>query len=453
MAETGNFDFLYNPIKEKMRETISHISFITYIENLVPVDVDGKYIVLQAPDELLATYITNTLAAKMREAIVKANVNGLCDFRLVIKGSDEYVYNAPEQTADLNAAPPANLDPKFTFDSFVVGKNNEFVYAAALSVAEDPAGTYNPLFIYGGTGLGKTHLIQAIANKIVKEKPRLKVIYVTCEQFFNEIIDTMFTGKGPDSRDKSNKLRQHYRSADVLIIDDIQFICNKKAVQEEFFHTFNDLVSRGKQIIITSDQPPKELDLLEDRLKTRFSGGLLFDILPPNYETKIAILKRKAFEKKCLVPDEVLTFLAQDSGDDVRTLEGRLTKVIFASKLHEEPITVTLARSALSEAVSEGGKEEVTAASVIGAVTSFYHITKADLTGKSKKKDIVIPRQICCYLMCDLLSLPLVSIGKELGGRDHTTILYSRDKIEEMCGVNDKIAKEVDDIKNIILKK
>jgi len=188
-------------------------------------------------------------------------------------------------------------------------------------------------------------------------------------------------------------------------------------------------------------------------LRTRFSGGLLFDILPPNFETKIAILKRKAFEKKSIVPDEVLTFLAQDSGDDVRTLEGRLTKVIFASKLHEEPISVTLASAALSEAVSEGGKEEVTPSSIISAVTSFFHITKADLCGKSKKKEIVIPRQICCYLMCELLSLPLISIGKELGNRDHTTVLYSRDKIEEMCSVNDKIAKDVDDIKNIILKK
>ncbi|MBO5327964.1 MAG: chromosomal replication initiator protein DnaA [Clostridia bacterium] len=451
MTDKGNFDFIYNPIKEKMRDIISHINFITYIEPLVPVEVVGKYIILQTSSETFAKYITNTLAEKMRDAIIKADV-GLNDFKLVVEGSDEFTYNEPEEEA-ATYDPPTNLNPKFTFESFVVGKNNEFVYAAAKSVAEDPAGTYNPLFIYGGTGLGKTHLIQAIANKIVAEQPNLKVIYVTCEQFFNEIIDTMFTGKGPDSRDKSNKLRQHYRSADVLIIDDIQFICNKKAVQEEFFHTFNELVSKGKQIIITSDQPPKELTLLEDRLKTRFSGGLLFDILPPNFETKIAILKRKAFEKKSLVPDEVLTFLAQDSGDDVRTLEGRLTKVIFAAKLHEQPISVALARSALSEAVSEGATEEVTPESVISGVTSFFHITKNDLCGKSKKKDVVIPRQICCYLMCELLSLPLTAIGKIMGGRDHTTVLYSRDKIEEMCGVNDKIAKDVDDIKNLILKK
>lgn len=443
-------DFIYNPIKVKMRELVSLINYTTYIEKLEPVEIDGRFIVLQTPNETFAKYITGTLADKMREAIIKADV-GLTDFRLKVEGGEGYAYNAPEE-AD-SYAPPANLDPKFTFDSFVVGKNNEFVHAAALSVANDPAGTYNPLFIYGGTGLGKTHLIQAIANKVVNEKPNLKVIYVTCEQFVNEIIDTMFTSRGPDARDRGNKLRQYYRNADVLIIDDIQFIENKKAVQEEFFHTFNELVSKGKQIVISSDHPPKELTALEERLRTRFSGGLLFDILPPNFETKIAILKRKSFEKKCLVPDDVLTFLAQDSGDDVRTLEGRLTKVIFASKLHEEPITIALARSALSEAVSEPGKEEITPENVLTAVAGYYRISKQDILGKSKKKELVIPRQICCYLMCELLSLPLISIGKVLGGRDHTTILYSRDKVDEMCRVNDKIAKDVDDIKNIILKK
>ena len=448
MAEKGNFDFLYTPIKEKMREIISHTNFITFIDNLVPVDIDGRIIVLETPTESFAKHITNTLAEKMREAILKADV-GISDFRLKVEGSDDFAYNAPEEE---EFTPPTNLNPNYTFDSFVVGKNNEFVYAAAYAVAKSPAGDLNPLFIYGGTGLGKTHLIQAIAHKVLKDNPDIKVIYVTCEQFVNEIIDNMFTGRGPDARDKSNKLRHHYRSADLLIIDDIQFIENKKAVQEEFFHTFNELVSKGKQIVISSDHSPKELTALEDRLRTRFSGGGLFDIQPPQLETKIAILKRKAFEKKCHVPDDVLQFLAQDSGDDVRTLEGRLTKVIFASKLHEEPISVTLAKSALNEAVSEGGKEEITPRSIIDAVTGYYKLGKNDIAGKSKKKEIVIPRQVCCYLMCELLSLPLIAIGKELGGRDHTTILYSRDKVEDMCRVNDKMAKDVDDIKNIILK-
>lgn len=447
MAENNNLDFIYDPIKEKMRESISHIQYVTYVEKLVPVEVDGRYIVLETPSEGFASYITNTLADKMRDAIIRADV-GVSDFRIRVAGSGDFAYNPPSAEYE-----PPVLNKKFTFESFVLGKNNEFVYEAALDVANDPAGTYNPLFIYGGTGLGKTHLIQAIANKIVAEKPKIKVIYVTSEQFLNEIIDTMFVSRGPDAREKSNKLRAHYRNADVLIVDDIQFIEKRKAVQEEFFHTFNELVSKGKQIIITSDQHPRELSDLEDRLRTRFAGGLVYDIQPPIFETKIAILKRKAFEKQCVIPDDVLNFLAQDSGDDVRTLEGRLTKVIFASRLHEEPITVKLAKSALNEAVSESGKEELTAESVISAVATYYHILKSDLLGKSKKKEFVVPRQICCYLMCELLTLPLISIGKELGGRDHTTILYSRDKIEELRRVNDQIAKSVDDIKNIVLKK
>lgn len=449
MADTSNLDFIYQPIREKFQETITHITFLTYIDKLVPVEIDGRYIVLETLTENFAQYITNNLAEKMRDAIIKANV-GVSDFRLVVKGSKNYVAEiAHEEPA---YTPPNNLNKRFTFDSFVAG-NNLFAFEAAKNVADDPAGVYNPLFIYGGTGLGKTHLIQAIANHIVAEQPNLKVVYATCEQFVNDIIDTMFTSKGPDARERGNRLRQHYRSADVLIIDDIQFIAKKKYVQEEFFHTFNELVSRGKQIVITSDQPPKELTELEERLRTRFSGGLVCDVMPPNLETKIAILKKKAFEKKCIVPDEVLTFLAQDSGDDVRTLEGRLTKVIFASRLHESPITVALAKSALNEAVSEGGAEEITPAGIINAVTGFYKVTKSELIGKCKKKELVLPRQVCCYLMCELLSLPLMSIGKELGDRNHTTILYSRDKVESMIAVSDKLAKDIDDIKNIILKK
>ena len=208
MAEKGNFDFIYDPIRQKMQELVTPITYATYIEKLIPVDIDGRYIVLQTPTETFAKYITGTLAEKMREAIIKADV-GVADFRLKVEGSDGFAYNAPSEEF---VAPPANLNKKFTFDNFVVGKNNEFVYSAALAVAEDPAGTYNPLFIYGGSGLGKTHLIQAIANKIVAEKPDLKVIYVTCEQFVNEIIDTLFVRRGADARDKGSKLRAYYRN-------------------------------------------------------------------------------------------------------------------------------------------------------------------------------------------------------------------------------------------------
>ena len=448
MADANNLDFIYRPIKEKMQELITPINFISYIDKLIPVEIDGRYIVLETLTENFAQHITQNLADKMREAIIKADV-GLSDFRLVVKGSSDYAYDSSGDTPAYT--PENNLSQKYTFENFVPG-NNVYAYKAALSVADDPAGTYNPLFLYGGTGLGKTHLIQAIGNHVLSVKPTAKVIYVTCEQFVNEFINSMLS-KGAESRERGNQLRQYYRSADVLIIDDIQFIIGKIAVQEEFFHTFNELVSKNKQVIITSDQHPKQLTTLQDRLKTRFQGGLVIDMVPPDYETKIAILKVKAMNKRTIVPDEVLAFLAQDSGDDVRTLEGRLTKVIFASKLHEEPISVDLARSALREAVSEDGEQEITPSSIISAVAGFYKVTQQDIIGKCKKAEIVIPRQVCCYLMCELLSLPLMSIGKELGNRNHTTILYSRDKVSELMLVNDKFAKEIDDIKNIILKK
>ena len=448
MADANNLDFIYRPIKEKMQELITPINFISYIDKLIPVEIDGRYIVLETLTENFAQHITQNLADKMREAIIKADV-GLSDFRLVVKGSSDYAYDSAGDTPAYT--PENNLSQKYTFENFVAG-NNVYAYKAALSVADDPAGTYNPLFLYGGTGLGKTHLIQAIGNHVLSVKPTAKVIYVTCEQFVNEFINSMLS-KGAESRERGNQLRQYYRSADVLIIDDIQFIIGKIAVQEEFFHTFNELVSKNKQVIITSDQHPKQLTTLQDRLKTRFQGGLVVDMVPPDYETKIAILKVKAMNKRTIVPDEVLAFLAQDSGDDVRTLEGRLTKVIFASKLHEEPISVDLARSALREAVSEDGEQEITPSSIISAVAGFYKVTQQDIIGKCKKAEIVIPRQVCCYLMCELLSLPLMSIGKELGNRNHTTILYSRDKVSELMLVNDKFAKEIDDIKNIILKK
>lgn len=447
MAEITQFDFLWDKIKERVKQLVNPISYDTFIANLVPVDVVNKKIVLQADTEVSAMTVTQKHVTQLREAIVSSEV-GLNDFVIIVEGSDVYTL---EELPDAVEESSVVLDKRYTFDSFVVGSSNQFVFAAAKSVAANPGEDFNPLYIYGGTGLGKTHLMQAIANEIAEKKPSLKVIYTTSENFLNEYVDSMSSKKG--GRDASTRFRNRYRNVDVLLIDDIQFWAGKYGVQEAFFHAFNELVSKNKQIVISSDCPAKDLTTLEERLRTRFEQGLIADIQPPDLETKIAILKRKAFEKKCHVPDDVLQFLAQDSGDDVRTLEGRLTKVIFASKLHEEPISVTLAKSALNEAVSEGGKEEITPRSIIDAVTGYYKLGKNDIAGKSKKKEIVIPRQVCCYLMCELLSLPLIAIGKELGGRDHTTILYSRDKVEDMCRVNDKMAKDVDDIKNIILKK
>ena len=444
MAENTQLQYVWKQISERAQNIISPITWSNVFKDIEPYDLIGRIIILKVPTEQNAnTIVMHKFGDKLREVILKCDL-GLTDFRLYVEDSD--VYTLEEQDA-LETFQPSPINKAFTFDSFVVGPGTKFAYAAAKAVAENPGDTFNPLFIYGESGLGKTHLMHAIANDLAFRAPEKRVLYTTCENFLNEFIDSIAQKNGA-------KFRLHYRNVDVLMIDDVQFLKNKTQVQEEFFHTFNELSAQNKQIVLTSDRPPKEIATLEDRLRTRFEGGMMVDIQPPSTETKIAILKRKALDRKCVLPDEVLDFLAQNSGHDVRTLEGRLTKVIFASKLHEEPITLQLARLALNESVNESEEQEdITPDKIISAVCSYFKQSREDLLGKSKKADIVKARQICAYLLCEMLSLPLDFIGKTLGGRDHTTIMYARDKMENLEKLNDKIAKEIDDIKNIVLKK
>ena len=444
MAEHTQLQFIWKQISERVQNLVSPISYNTYIKTLEPVDILGRVLVLKAETPLGANTIMKKHAEKIRDAMAKCDL-GVKDFRLVVDGSEEYSIEQEEDASESFQLSPINK--QFTFDSFVAGANSKFVYAAAKAVAEAPGETFNPLFIYGESGLGKTHLMHAIANEISRRYPEKKVIYTTCENFLNEFIDSI-------AQKNSAKFRFHYRNVDVLMIDDVQFLKNKTQVQEEFFHTFNELSAQNKQIVLTSDRPPKEIATLEERLRTRFEGGMIADVQPPDTETKIAILKKKAEDRKYIIADDVLEFLARDSGHDVRTLEGRLTKVIFASKLHEEPITLALAGRALNESVNESEDEEdVTPDKILNAVCTYFKQKREDLLGKGKRADLAKARQICAYLMCDMLSLPLVSVGNILGGRDHTTIMYARDKMEKLASLNDKIAKEIDDIKSIILKK
>ena len=450
MAEKSQTLYLWKLIRDRVQNVIPPVSYDAFIKDLEPVDIIGRKIVLKAQTVMTADTIVKKHAAAINDAVEKANV-GLDGFRMYVENSVAYPLEDEEDFSD--SFHPVPLNKNYTFDSFVVGSSNKFVYAAAKAVAEHPGDNFNPLFIYGESGLGKTHLLHAIANSIAENAPAKRVLYTTCNNFLNEFIDSMISGKF-SSRDKSARFRTHYRNVDVLMIDDIQFLAKKPGVQEEFFHTFNELFSQNKQIVLTSDRPPKEIAALEERLRTRFEGGLITDVQPPDTETKIAILKRKAMEKRCLVPDDVLEYLAGDSGHDVRTLEGRLNKVIFAAKLHEEPISLALAHKALNEAVRENDdKEEITPDNIIDAVCSYYKCRKEDLLGKGKKADLVRARQICAYLMCELLSLPLVSVGNLMGGRDHTTIMYSRDKVEKLIRLNEKAAKEVDDVKNAVYKR
>ena len=446
-----NYEIIWERALKQLKVSVSTIAYATYIEQLKPIDIVGSKLILSTKSELFASEVAKRLIDKIREALAMSGT-GVTDIKLYVEGSNED-YLARKGVAlpdsEIDSTP---INPKYTFDTFVVGPSNRYLYAAAKAVAENPSDSYNPLFIYGGAGLGKTHIMHAIANYIKQNNPLKNVLYATCEKFTSDLITTIRQGKAYSQ--EGMDFRNKYRNVDVLIIDDVQFLAKKQSTQEEFFHTFNELYSQNKQIVLSADCHPKEIELLSERLKTRFEGGLMAQVLPPDIETKIAILQKKAEMRKYILSLDVALYLAENSDNDVRSLEGMLNKVIFASMLHEEPITIDLAKEALSECVPAGSeKEALTTDSIIDSVCNFYKIQRSDLLGKKKTKDVVEPRQICAYLMTELLSIPLVTVGQALGGRDHTTVIHARDKIAELIKENTRVETEIKDLKNMILKK
>ena len=443
-----SYEILWKTTLPELEKTVSSISYDSYITMLNPVDIQGNCIILSTPAKFFADAINANkfLPNKIREALEKSN-NKIVDFEIVVaKDREEYLKQLNEEDREKVGNQYSPINPKFTFDSFVVGSSNEMIYAAAKAVAERPGDAYNPLFIYGGTGLGKTHILMAIANYLKLHSPSLNVLYATCEQFTNQFVESISKGRGVGA-----DFRKRYRNVDVLLIDDVQFLAQKQGTQTEFFHAFNELVMQNKQVVLTSDRPPREIEVLEERLRTRFEGGLLADVQPPDIETKIAILKRKAEEQKCFVDIKVLTYIAEMSACDIRTLIGKLTKVIFASKLHEKPITIDLVNEALKESAGEK-QEELQVDDIINCVCNFYKINKNDILGKRKNKEFTEPRQICIYLITELMNLPLVTIGRKMGGRDHATVIYARDKVFDLMKTDSKLAVEINDIKKMLLK-
>ena len=447
-----NYEILWNKALEVLKTRISSISYATYIEKIKATDLIGRKIVLNVPTELYAKEIASRLLEKILQALDLAET-GVNAVKLTVGTSDVDYLKSDIGEGGSFLEGSTEINPKYTFDSFVVGSSNKFLYNAAKYVAgaSGTSDTYNPLFIYGNSGLGKTHIMHAIANFVKAQNPATVVLYATCEKFTNDLITIIRQGKGSSAA--AQEFRNRYRNVDVLMIDDIQFLAKKQSTQEEFFHTFNELYSQDKQIILSADCHPAEIEPLSERLKTRFEGGLMAQVLPPDIETKIAILQRKAEERKYILNNEVATYLAENSGDDVRSLEGLLNKVIFASLLHEEPITISLAMEALKQAVNSENKEVMTTTNIINTVCQFYNVSKSDLLGKKKNKELVEPRQICIYLINDLMSIPLVTIGQAVGGRDHTTVMHARDKIADLIQTDPRVATEVNDLKNLILKK
>ena len=336
----------------------------------------------------------------------------------------------------------SNINAKYTFDTFVVGSNNKFAHAASLAVAETPGKVYNPLFLHGGVGLGKTHLMHAIANYILKENPSMKVLYVTSEYFTNELIETLRIGD-PSGM---TRFREKYRNIDVLLIDDVQFIIGKESTQEEFFHTFNALHNANKQIIISSDRPPKDIETLEERLRTRFECGLIADVSSPDFETRMAILRKKEELEGYRIDDNIITYIATNIKSNIRELEGAFNRLIALSTLEKRPIDMLLAEEAIKDIISPGESRKITPDLIIEVVAEHFHISPDDIRGNKRTASIVYPRQIVMYL-CKETGTTYKKIGEILGGRDHTTIMHGAEKIEHEITSNDSTSRLIATIK------
>ena len=445
----------WSKVLDLLEREMTAVSFDLWIKSLEPLDIKNGVLSLKTSSETAKRRIMDSYAEKIKLAVCEV-FEDIEKFEVLTEEEAEEYKKEQEQvpqnviTEEIKEQIVPKFNPKYTFDNFVVGKSNQFVYAASRNIAENPNGRINPLFIYGGVGLGKTHLMHAIGNYLAKTRPELKCIYVTCEQFTNDYITSL---RNNNKENSISSFREKYRNVDVLIIDDIQFIYNKMETQEEFFNTFNDLHNHNKQIIIASDRPPKEIATLSDRLKSRLAGGLMQDVQHPDFETRVAILKKKVQEENYNCENEVIEYIAERVDSNVRELEGALSKVCFyANLLGKKFASLEDAEEAFKDEVHE--KEAISKDSVFNAVCKYYGISKSDMIGKKKSKEIVDPRQMCMYLFTELMpNLPLKSIGNLFGGRDHTTIMHARDKIAKMLETSEKIKIEVGDLKNMILDK
>lgn len=437
---------LLTKAKDLLKEEMTTISYTTWIKSLEIESVDDNKIVLVALSKMQKDAIESRLFDLVSNTF-NFITNKTCDIKIIEKSEALEIENTQAEKVDFTSTENYNnsfLNPKYTFDNFVIGNNNKFAQAAAYAVSESPATAYNPLFIYGGVGLGKTHLMHAIGNKIMKNNPNTKILYVTSEQFINELINSI-----KDANYKNELFRNKYRNIDVLLIDDIQFIAGKKMGQEEFFHTFNTLHQNGKQIIISSDKPPRDIPLLEERLKSRFEWGILADISMPDYETRLAILRKKVQADNIIIDDYILSVIATKVDSNIRELEGALNKIIAYASLTHSPITIEMAEKSINDIVLQ--KEKVISADYIQEVVSkYFNIDKKDLISTKKSNDIAHPRQIAMYLCRTVAGMSFPKIGAEFGNRDHTTVMHAVNKIEKEIKEKTNTKLIVESVKNII---
>lgn len=438
---------LIEKIKNELRPEVTKISYDTWIMPLDIRSIEGNNIVFTTTSEYQKDFIENKYRPLLFNTL-RYITNKDWTFSVIDLSKEEKEEEIISDTTQDASTPEiesnkSTLNPKYTFETFVVGDNNKFAHAAALAVGNEPANSYNPLFLYGGVGLGKTHLMHAIGNRILENNRNCNVLYVTSEKFTNQLINAI--------KDNKNEMfRNKYRTIDVLLIDDIQFIAGKERIQEEFFHTFNSLYEDRKQIIISSDKPPRDIPFLEDRLKSRFEWGLLADISCPDYETRFAILRKKAQDENVIIDDYILSNIANKIDSNIRELEGVFNKVVARASLTHSPITIELAEKIINEFKYESEKV-ISCDFIKETVAKYFSINKEDLSGNKRSNDIAFPRQIAMYLCREIANMSYPQIGTDFGGRDHSTVMHGCKKIEKEMKEKSNTKLIVDSVKNIII--
>lgn len=442
-----SYEKLWNNVLKDIQSQLNKQSYEMWLKDTEAINLENDTIIIKVQDEIAKDHINSSFNDLIKSILVDYTGR---DVNCVYVTNDEAdsVSEEPVVEENITTASEMSLEndetelmfnPNYTFENFVIGPNNQLAHAASFSASKSPATQYNPLFLYGDSGLGKTHLLQAVGHAIMKEKPYLKILYVTSENFVNEFIQSI-------RNNTVQQLKIKYRNVDVLLIDDIQFIAKMEKTQEEFFHTFEDLYRNKKQIVITSDRSPKELEHLTDRLRTRFEWGLLADIQPPNLETREAILRNKAERENIYIPDEVLTFIARRIKSSIRALESALKKLHVVATVQKQPITIDLAKVHLRPLFEERHNKQITINDIMKKVASRYNVTVENMKSKSRHSSIVQPRFIAMYLSTQLTNLTTTEIGREFGNRDHSTVINARNNIGANLETDESLKEIIDDI-------
>lgn len=449
----SQLDEIWKVLTVAWDKELSLLSYDTWISTAKPIQLTSDTLVIEVPSQLHRDYWTANLLQSAND-LLKTNLKTKSNILLKLPEEPNPLKEAeeskkPKNTPEIGSLDPFNketaqLNDKYTFENFVVGKGNTFAHAAAVAVSEEPGELYNPLFFYGGVGLGKTHLMHAIGHKILKNNPTAKVKYVTSEAFANDFIKSIQTKKQAE-------FRQEYRNVDVLLVDDIQFFADKVGTQEEFFHTFNALYDNKKQIVLTSDRLPNEIARLQARLVSRFEWGLSTDITPPDYETRIAILRNKAIADEMIIPSDTFNYVAGQFESNIRELEGALVKIQAYAKMLNQPVSTSVAAEALHTSKKQAAPpKSLTIKRIQEEVAKYYHLEVSDLNSKKRTKQIVLPRQIAMFLARFLIQAPLKKIGAEFGGKDHTTVMYAFKKISDKLPNDKNLQHDIDEIKEIL---